>query len=364
MENKTTDIGKKSRELLDRAYRAGASDIHFIPRNEDTLVELRIRGYLYKMAVISRGEAERLINHFKFLAGMDIGERRLPQSGAMLTVIGPDTVSLRMSTLPVPDRESLVIRLLPQRKDLSIHDLSVFEEATESLVSLLNYENGLILIAGPTGSGKTTTLYTVLSALQKRYNARVITIEDPIEKRNDRFVQMEVNEKANFTYAAGFRALLRHDPDIVMIGEIRDEETAKLAVRASLTGHLILSTVHAFNAAGTIRRMTELGVSAFDLKEILVGVVAERLATIQCPLCGPVCKTDCPNRHHPQRTGVFEILAGMALHEALSARSRSCRLPEYKTIEDYLEEGVARGLIAKDSLKGRDRTVDVQKTLD
>ncbi|RYM06094.1 type II/IV secretion system protein [Sporolactobacillus sp. THM7-7] len=360
LNNVTNDVEERSRALLEDAHSVGASDIHFIPREDDTLIELRVHGYLYQLAILSRDLAQRIINHFKFLSGMDIGEKRLPQSGAMLALMNQDSVSLRMSTLPTPNRESLVIRLLPQRHDFSIADLSVFDEATERLSALLNYDNGLILISGPTGSGKTTTLYTLLSALQRRYNARIITLEDPIEKKNDAFVQMEVKEKANFTYAEGFKAILRHDPDIIMIGEIRDAETAKVAIRASLTGHLVLSTVHASSAAGTIQRLMELGISRFDLKETLASVIAERLVSIQCPTCGSVCRPDCENRHHPKRTAVFEILAGMPLHNILSSRIPGVR-PDYKTIEDYLREGIAKGWIPKASSKGRDESRDSKK---
>ncbi len=362
MQDLTNDVEERSRTLLQHAYRADASDIHFIPRKKDTLIELRIDGYLYELAILAREEAERIINHFKFLSGMDIGERRLPQSGALLSMIDHDPVSLRTSTLPTPNRESLVIRLLPQRKNLTLDDLSLFKEVTASLSSLLNYENGLMLISGPTGSGKTTTLYTMLSALQKRYNARVITLEDPIEKENEAFLQMEINEKAKFTYADGFKAILRHDPDIVMIGEIRDEETAKIAIRASLTGHLVLSTVHASSAAGTIQRLLELGIPRFDLKETLVGVIAERLVGVQCPACGAVCRPGCKNRSHPKRTALFEILAGMPLHDLLTSRNN--HRPDYKTIEDYLREGIAKGWIPDGLSKGRERVYDFPKKLD
>lgn len=341
-------IRERCQVLLADAYSADASDVHFIPRAEETLIELRIHGYLYQMAIIAADEAERMINHFKFLSGMDIGETRLPQSSAMPTVFAHDHASLRFSTLPTPSGESMVIRILPQRKNPAIEDLSVFEESVNGLNCLLNYQNGLILVSGPTGSGKTTTLYTLLAALQKKYNARVITLEDPIEKRNDTFVQMEVNERANFTYARGFKAILRHDPDIIMIGEIRDEETARIALKASLSGHLVLSTVHAAHAASTIQRMSELGVSRFDLRETLIGVIGERLVSIQCPNCGAVCKPDCPNRHHPKRTGIFEILAGMPLHDLLANQTFSSVHPGYKTIEDFIEEGVSRGWIEED----------------
>lgn len=347
------DVIEQSRDLLEHAYRSGASDIHFTPRSCDTLVELRINGYLYELVKLAPAIAVRMINHFKFLSGMDIGEHRLPQSGAMQAVINHDSVSLRMSILPTPNNESLVIRLLPQRNELPLDDLTVFDEAKRGLSSLLSYESGLILISGPTGSGKTTTLYSMLSTLQRRYHARVITLEDPIEKKNDAFIQMEVNEKADFTYAKGFRAILRHDPDIVMIGEIRDEVTAKMAVRASLSGHLVLSTVHASNAASTVQRMLELGIPRFDLKETLVAVIAERLVTIQCPECGQVCAQNCKHRHHPKRTGVFEILAGMPLHDLLSAKISGRRHTGYKTIEDYLEEGIETGWIAAEAVRRR-----------
>lgn len=358
------EISERCQELLEDAYRAEASDIHFIPRQEDTLIELRIHGYLYEMAIVPNQEATRMINHFKFLSGMDIGERRLPQSSAMLEVLEHHPVSLRFSTLPTPNDESMVIRLLPQNKNLSLEDLSVFDEPVKGLERLLNYENGLILISGPTGSGKTTTLYTMLAALQKRYHARIITLEDPIEKKNDAFVQMEVNEKANFTYALGFKALLRHDPDIVMIGEIRDEETARIALKAALSGHLVLSTVHAAHAVSTIQRMAELGISRFDLRETLVGVITERLVSIQCPICGSICAPDCANRHHPKRTGLFEILAGMSLHDCLSTSEHSHFHSGYKTIEDYIEEGVARGWIAGDIWRRGESNHVHQKKLD
>lgn len=340
---------KQSRQLLNEACSVGASDIHFTPRIDNTLVEFRINGYLFEHEVFDALSAERIINHFKFCSGMDIGEHRLPQSGAMQMVINRVPVSLRMSVLPTPNKESLVIRILPHRNELTIEELTVFDEAKRGLASLLAYENGLILISGPTGSGKTTTLYALLSTLQRRYHARVITIEDPIEKKHDSFIQMEVNEKANFTYAKGFRAILRHDPDIIMIGEIRDEETAKIAVRASLTGHLVLSTVHASNALSTLQRMFELGIPKFDLKETLTAVIAERLVTIQCPDCGKACDRNCPHRHHPKRTGVYEILAGMPLHDYLSGQLSRPAASSYKTIEDYLEEGIETGWIPKNT---------------
>lgn len=339
-------VEKKGQQILQDAFSTEASDVHFLPRKDDMLVELRIHNHLYELDILPSDFANRVLSHFKFLSGMDIGERRRPQNGAMELTIQNQRVHLRLSTLPTPYNESLVIRLLPQRHDLLVTDLSIFSEATTQLLSLLNYENGLILLSGPTGSGKTTSLYTLLAAAKRRYNARIITLEDPIEKKNDAFVQMEINEKANFSYADGFKAILRHDPDIIMVGEIRDLDTAKIAVRAALTGHLVFSTVHAFDTAGTIQRLVELGIPRYDLKETLVGVIAQRLVMVHCPTCGAICKPQCQNRRHPKRTGIFEILAGMPLHELLTDNKRSHRAT-YKTLDDYQRQGVSLGYIPK-----------------
>ncbi|MBM7646356.1 competence protein ComGA [Scopulibacillus daqui] len=339
-------VEEKGRQILCEACSIEASDIHFIPRQNDTLIELRIHSHLYELEILPKAFSERIISHFKFLSGMDIGERRRPQNGAMTLTINNQKVNLRLSTLPAAYDESLVIRLLPQNRQLKVADLSIFSESTSQLLSLLNYDNGLILLSGPTGSGKTTTLYTLLSAAQKSYNSRIITLEDPVEKKHESFVQMEVNEKANFNYADGFKAILRHDPDMIMVGEIRDLETAKIAVRASLTGHLVFSTVHASDTMGTIQRLIELGIPRFDLKETLVAVISQRLVMIHCPMCGAVCKPDCLNRGHPKRTGIFEILAGMSLHDILTNEKRKTRV-SFKTLDDFIRQGISAGYIPK-----------------
>ncbi|MGV3488832.1 MAG: competence type IV pilus ATPase ComGA [Tuberibacillus sp.] len=331
--------------MLRIAFELNASDIHLIPRKNDTLVELRINNSLYEVDILPRPFSERLVAHFKFRAGMDIGERRRPQSGSYDVVIHRQTINLRFSTLPTPFDESLVIRLLPQELDTRLAELSIFSESTSQLASLLNYESGLLLFSGPTGSGKTTTMYTLLNSAKRRYNSRIITLEDPIEKRQDNFVQMEINEKADLTYQTGFKAILRHDPDIIMVGEIRDLETAKIAIRAALTGHLVFSTVHSADSIGTINRLMDLGIPKFDLKETLVGVVAQRLITIHCPQCGEVCKEKCPNRMKPmnKRTAIFEILTGLPLHDALSEKPQNRR---FKRLDDYYRQATALGFLS------------------
>lgn len=343
------EVEKKSEELLETALRINASDIHFVPRKDDTLIELRVYDHLYELDILSCDFAERIINHFKFRAGMDIGEKRRPQSGSLDVVILHQPIHLRFSTLPAALRESLVIRLLPQTSDIRLNDLSIFSESAAQLESLLGYENGLILFAGPTGSGKTTSMYAMLHAAKRRYNPRIVTLEDPVEKRHDCFIQMEVNEKADLTYQTGFKAILRHDPDIIMIGEIRDLETAKIAVRAAITGHLVFSTIHASDAIGAIHRLLELGIPRFDLKETLVGVVAQRLIHIRCPRCGPVCSPDCPHqeqRNH-RRTAIYEILAGLPLHDVLKNGSSAKR--RFKRLDDYYRQAAALGYVAPSS---------------
>lgn len=330
------------------ALKLKASDIHFNPRRHDVIIDLRINNTLRTIDYLPLQKAEKLISHFKFLSGMDIGEKRRPQNGAMDLYLSNELVHLRLSTLPSSFSESLVIRLLPQSFDLLLSDLSIFKEATVQLKSLLNYHSGLILISGPTGSGKTTTLYTMLATAQQLFNSRIVTLEDPVEKKNEAFIQMEINERADITYADGFKAVLRHDPDIIMVGEIRDSETARIAIRAALTGHLIFSTVHAGDAFSTIQRMLELGIPLFDLKETLVGIISQRLAIVPCAQCQKLCDPTCPSYSNIQRTGIFEILAGMPLHDVLIEGKRNPR-SRYKKIDDYMRQGISSGLLMPDN---------------
>lgn len=348
------EVEPYAEELIRSASEMNASDIHLVPSDRTTQVEFRVNSHLYEFDYLTPTEADRLIAHFKFRAGMDIGDHRRPQNGAYDHWIHDLCIHLRFSTLPIASQESLVIRLLPQNQSDQLKDLTLFKESSAELHKLLTYDNGLILVAGPTGAGKTTTLYALLMEAKKRYNTRIITLEDPVEKRHHQFVQMEINERSDVTFYSGFKAILRHDPDIIMVGEIRDHETATIAIRASLSGKLVLSTVHAFDAIGAIHRMTELGISRFDLKETLIGVSAQRLITIQCPRCGPICKKDCPKRLAPKqkRTALFEILAGMPLHHALT--DPKFKRHNFKRLDDYYDEAFTLGYIAPEVKKGYD----------
>ncbi|GGH79710.1 competence protein ComGA [Pullulanibacillus pueri] len=344
------EVEAKSEDILQTAYEMNASDIHFVPRKGDILIELRVNHHLFELDLLPTDFAERMISHFKFRAGMDIGDRRRPQDGALNTLIHNEPVNLRLSTLPTKYNESLVIRLLPQAMDTQVSDLSIFSESTAQLMRFLNVEHGLLLFSGPTGSGKSSTMYALLTAAKRRFNARIVTLEDPVEKQTENFLQMEVNEKANLTYDTGFKAILRHDPDIIMVGEIRDSETAKIAIRASLTGHLVFSTIHASDSVRTLQRLMELGISRFDLKETLVGVVAQRLINIQCPRCGSFCKKDCPHfkTFKKRQTAIFEILTGLPLRDLLKTSEIKTMRP-YKRLEDYYRQAASLGYLPQDN---------------
>ncbi|MBU8905748.1 competence type IV pilus ATPase ComGA [Desertibacillus haloalkaliphilus] len=343
------DIEQKSKSLLERAYVERASDIHIIPREKGATIHFRVDQAISFVETLSKKSSEKLISHFKFRAGMDIGERRLPQSGSLDFVSNGKLINLRISTLPTPYFESLAIRLLPQEETYSLHSLSLFPTSTRRLSSLTKRANGLILITGPTGSGKTTTLYSMLYEAKKHKNNNIITLEDPIEKKTDDFIQVEVNDKAGLTYLEGLRAILRHDPDIIMVGEIRDEYTAKIAVRAALTGHLVLSTVHTKDTIGAIYRLIELGIPIHDLKQTVIGIASQRLVELTCPYCGEACHSFCRKQRQRRRLAVYEILSETSLTSVFAYVEGDKQAPRFPRLSNRLEKGIALGYIAAGS---------------
>ncbi|MBA2869907.1 competence protein ComGA [Anoxybacillus calidus] len=338
--------------LLTEACSLRASDIHIVPRKHDAIVQFRLDGVLIEKEVMMKETCERLIAHFKFLADMDIGERRRPQNGAMEMEVGSTIINLRLSTLPTIYEESLVIRLLFQDSFLPLSHLSLFPSTIKKLVSLLQHPYGLIIFTGPTGSGKTTTLYTLLNVCKNKYNQNVITLEDPIEKRTENVLQVQVNEKAGITYATGLKAILRHDPDIIMVGEIRDAETARIAVRAALTGHLVLTTLHAKNAVGAIYRLLEFDVSLQEIEQTLLAVTAQRLVELQCPFCGEQCSPICRKQRKIRRTCVYELLYGEALTKAIQEARGEKVTYRYQTLQDAIKKGIALGFLSPRLLQG------------
>jgi competence protein ComGA len=339
-----------SSSILSEAVKQKASDIHFIPIKKGGVIQFRIDERLLEFKSLTEEEYLRVISHFKYSARMDIGEYRKPQSGAMDAMVNNENIHLRFSSIPSAFNESLVIRILPQQETLSIDELSLFPQTLQHLLLLIKRSSGLLLFTGPTGSGKTTILYTLLQFLQNQYKRQIVTLEDPVERKVDSFLQMEINEKAGVTYGEGFKSLLRHDPDVIMIGEIRDEAAARLVIRASLTGHLVLSTMHAADCLGCIERLREFGIQEAELKQTLMGVVSQRLISIPCPYCGDDCKSFCFKSRSYRRAGLYEILHGKELETALRLQaSDSSSAPIYKSLSYYFNHAFATGFITKES---------------
>ncbi len=271
--------------LLAEAVKEGASDIHIEPFEDRMVVRLRVDGVLRQVLQPLRAMAPMVISRLKVMAKLDIAEKRLPQDGRISLRIGGRAVDVRVSTLPSIHGERIVLRLLDKQAGrLDLKQLGTRQDELEAMESLIRRPHGIILVTGPTGSGKTTTLYAILSTLNDR-KRNILTVEDPIEYYLDGIGQTQVNPKVDMSFARGLRAILRQDPDIVMVGEIRDLETVEIAVQASLTGHLVLSTLHTNTAVGAITRLRDMGVEPFLLSSSIIGVMAQRLLRRLCPDC-------------------------------------------------------------------------------
>lgn len=338
-----------SERIIEEAYSLQASDIHIVPRQEDAAVHYRIDEDLLEKHVLKKDICQRLISHLKFLASMDIGERRKPQNGALSITASKEKINLRLSTLPTIHDESLVIRILSKEKVPSIPKLSLFPSITNKLLSFLNHSHGLMIFTGPTGSGKTTTLYSLLHYAKKHFQRNIITLEDPVETKSDEVLQVQVNERAGITYAAGLKAILRHDPDIIMVGEIRDHETAQIAIRAALTGHLVLSTMHTRDANGAIYRLIEFDVPVSEIEQTLICISAQRLVDLKCPYCSGKCSPYCKKLRKTRRVGVYELLYGKALSGALQEIRGKGRMESYPKLKDVIKKGIALGYLYPDS---------------
>jgi general secretion pathway protein E len=290
--------------LLLQALKERASDLHFEPYESRAVVRFRVDGVLRDVIEPPRALHAALVSRLKIMASLDIAEKRLPQDGRIALKLGGRSVDVRMSTLPTGSGERVVLRLLDQ--DAARLDLTALGMSDATLVAidrLIREPHGILLVTGPTGSGKTTTLYAALSRLP-RGSVNMMTVEDPIEYALDGVAQTPVNPRIDLTFARALRAILRQDPDIVMIGEIRDLETAQIAVQASLTGHLVLATLHTNDAASAVTRLADMGVEPYLLSSSLLGVLAQRLVRTLCPACRkPVTPS----------SGERELLARMGL---------------------------------------------------
>ncbi|HZJ82071.1 MAG TPA: ATPase, T2SS/T4P/T4SS family, partial [Guyparkeria sp.] len=263
--------------LLAEAVLEGASDIHIESFESRMVVRFRVDGVLREVLEPPRAVASVIVSRIKVMANLDIAEKRLPQDGRISLRLAGRPVDVRISTLPSGQGERVVMRLLDKQAGrLSLTQLGMDEATRQRLDRLVHLPHGIILVTGPTGSGKTTTLYAALSAINDR-SRNILTVEDPIEYYIDGIGQTQVNNRVDMTFARGLRAILRQDPDVVMVGEIRDLETAQIAVQASLTGHLVLSTLHTNSAVGAITRLRDMGIEPFLLSSSLAGVLAQRL---------------------------------------------------------------------------------------
>ncbi|WP_303836727.1 GspE/PulE family protein [Ruminococcus flavefaciens] len=279
-------IVKLATTIVENSYRADATDIHIEPFDKYTRIRIRVNGDLVELMNISSAVHSALTTRFKLISGMNIAEKRIPQDGRFTQVVDGTTLDVRVSSLPMVHGEKIVIRILStgQIALRKITDLGMSDYNYTLFESMLRVPHGVILVTGPTGSGKTTTLYAALGEIAKP-NVNVVTVEDPVEKAIDGINQCQVNVKAGMTFAAALRSILRQDPDVVMIGEMRDTETADIGIRAAITGHLVLSTLHTNDAASTVVRLVDMGVAPYMVATSIIGVIAQRLLKVLCPQC-------------------------------------------------------------------------------
>ena len=289
-----------------------ASDIHVEPIEGGVVVRYRIDGVLRQVMKMPRNAGLPLISRIKIMSGLDIADRLRPQDGRARVSVNGEPVDLRVSTLPASLGEKVVIRILSQRTTvLNLESLGMHPDEQEAVERLLTHKEGIILVTGPTGSGKTTTLYSALRLVQNE-GVNIVTVEDPVEYRlGQNIVQVQVHDKAGLTFASALRSILRQDPDVVLVGEIRDKETAQIALQASLTGHLVLSTLHTNDAPNVVTRLVDMGMEPYKIASALRGVVAQRLMRRLCKACCRATGSAC---------------AGAACRGS-SRRGRSCSVP-------------------------------------
>jgi general secretion pathway protein E len=288
-------IIKLVNSLFFQALKKGASDIHIENLERKGEVRFRIDGALKKHLDLDKSIISLVINRIKVISNLDISEKRVPQDGRTQIMISAKTLDVRVSILPTYHGERVVMRILAQSEHIpTLHSLGFLDDITVSLHKLLTHAHGMILVTGPTGSGKSTTLHACLQHIATP-DKNIITVEDPVEYNADNIAQIQVNTKVGLTFSAGLRSILRQDPDIIMVGEIRDSETADIALRSALTGHLLLSTLHTNDSTSAISRLIDMGIEPFLISSTLLGVLAQRLARKLCTHC----KAEIDLSHHP-----------------------------------------------------------------
>ncbi len=330
-----TPILKLVSSVLSQAIKEGASDIHFEPQKENLRVRFRIDGILFEKVSIPQDLSRKVISRLKIMAGMDVAENRKPQDGRISWQENGQNFDIRVSTLLDMNGETISLRILNEKTiSHTLESLGLGSHEIEQIKKFITRPHGMVLVTGPTGAGKTTTLYSILNELNK-ISTNIITVEDPVEYQLEGITQTNINNHTGYSFANAIRHILRHDPNIIMVGEIRDIETAEVSVRAALTGHLVLATLHTNSAAGAVTRLLEMNVEPFLLSSTLIGVVAQRLIRRLCPYCkkeskasaevealiaaelsvkGPITVADpvgcekCFHTGYAGRIGLFEIL--------------------------------------------------------
>ncbi len=294
LEFETIDISKDElkspailfvNNILLKAVKANASDIHIEPYEKNALVRMRVDGRLIKIDELNLSFYQGVLSRIKVIANMNVAEKRLPQDSRFRIKISTKEIDIRVSTIPSLFGERVVLRLLDQsNKEIELEDLGLSEEDYRKALNIITKPYGIVLVTGPTGAGKSTTLYAFLKKL-KSPTKNIITIEDPVEYQIEGISQIQINPKVGLTFASGLRSILRQDPDIIMVGEIRDKETAEIAIQAALTGHLVLSTLHTQNALASITRLFDIGIEPFLIASSVEGLIAQRLVRKICPHC-------------------------------------------------------------------------------
>ncbi|EUJ31772.1 general secretion pathway protein E [Listeria floridensis FSL S10-1187] len=326
--------------LLHYALSLNASDIHLHPCPNGASLRIRVAGRLYPFKLLDQDAAEKLTLYLKFQSGLDIGEKRLPQSGTLDYDFRSEKIALRISTLPHSSgAESIVLRLFRYNRALPFLESTLFSNESQAILSCCTNQTGLFLFSGSTGSGKSSSMYALAEIFSSRELLSVITIEDPVEHGNNEFLQVEINEKAGLGYSSVIRSVLRHDPDLLIIGEIRDSKTAKMVVRAALTGHLVLSTVHADSLSGIIARMLEFEIPEAHLKQALLGVSHQSLHNVYCPLCLGNCELYCTHLTEKQTVLYEQATKSATLSLLFSGEEKADGL----SIAQQIEKGVNYG---------------------
>ncbi len=345
-------------ELFLEAIRDGATDIHLEPYEKQLMIRTRIDGILYDIPVppdLKRFHPS-IVSRIKVMANLNVAEHRLPQDGRAKVKVSGKDLDLRISILPTPYGETVMVRLLSTNIFLGLEQLGLLSDHQAILERLLTKPHGIIFVSGPTGSGKTTTLYACLARINDR-KRKIITIEDPVEYLLPGITQMQVHPKIDFTFATALRSILRHDPDVIMVGEVRDFETAETAIRTSLTGHLVFSTLHTNDAAGCVTRLLDMGMEPYLVASSLECAVAQRLVRLVCPQCHGQGCLGCRQTGYKGRTAIFEFLPvddeirGLIIRRASAGEiSKAARSRGMRTLRNDGMEKVRMNLTTVDEV--------------